>query len=520
MTTSIFQSTKPAQPLTIVGFGQGGGNIANEFAGLRNTNRQKVYTTMAVNTNKGDLTALKNIPASNHIWFGKDDHGQDYNGFGKDAEKGTRKIHSDKNAQKIINDLIKIKLGGEETSHIVFVACEGGGTGTSVLNEAVKSFYKTYREPIEHGVAERMNKIKQLQDQIISKFGEERGKVLFEERKKGFLAEVQEYITREIEKKRLFIIITLPQTSDGGDVLRQVSNYTSELWEMVSDDKYGIGHMVVVDNQHIANEYEQLTKKEMNLQSYINNRIVTLVHELNVGSEIGGTSKTFDGNDLSSLWYGGKGIMFYGKETKPVNQIQNETDIIELFTAARESSHLHGRILHTTEKDGGKIIKKIHHVLLFAVLPANKKIDGVQLLQQAQAEFSKAIIQSEDSRFFTGYIEDPNSTDVSVYVAYKIEGLPERLETGLLEEYEEFKRKRTEVSYASSSIQKQEKSYTNSPYGNLDAMLSNNAPAGDDENLMFNMSLEDLLNNDGPQEQQKSEEEENLDDLLKDFKLT
>lgn len=392
-----------------------------------------------------------------------------YTGFGKNAEEGTKRLRRDKSAQKTLDDLINERLGKDEQQTIMFIACEGGGTGTSVLNEAVQKFYEAYRAPIPEK-AKQM--IANARANFIGQFGEEKGLQLFNQKKPELMDKVNYFMETELDKKRLIIVITIPTRSDGGDILPQVSNYTSEVWNMAMDKKYGIGHVVIVDNQHLEDEYNKLNEPKENLWKYINQKTADIIHEINVGAGIGDTNMVLDGTDLQSIWFTGQGAMFYSKTAKPVAEVKSNEDIIEMFNATFKKPYLHGDInyIESAKEDGEKKadVKMIHHALLFAVVPDKSKFDGAVFLPEAKEKLQQTLYTSEKTRVFPGYIEDKDATDVSVYVAYKIEGLPERLEIGLVKEYEEFQKRRQSVNFSTGKIQTIEGTKEDSPFGDLD----------------------------------------------------
>lgn len=517
MTTKAygFTKNKPNQHFHIVGFGQGGGNIANEFGRFRKADGKRSYEVMAINTNKSDLTTLDNISENNKIWFGQDDYGSDFNGFGKNAEAGTRKLRTDKNAQKILDDLINNRLGKDEIQHIVFVACEGGGTGTSVLDVAVEKFYEAYRAPIQ---AKARTRLIELRDQLIGRFGKEAGLAEFEKRTPEVTEKMNHFIEQELAKKRLSIIITVPTRSDGGDVLRQVSNYTAALWEKALDKKYDISNLIVVDNQYLEDEYEEQDNKQADVFTYINQKVASIIHELNIGSAIGDTNKVLDGKDFETVWNEKQGALFLSKSEKHANKVQNESDIVEMFVSTFKKPHLHGNINYLSEKnDSGKqSAKMIHSALLFAVVPDKTKYNGVKFLMEASNKFQDELYTSETTRMYSGFIEDKTINEVVVYVMYKIEGLPERLEIGLVKEYEEYKAKRENINFDSSSVQKIGAASSQTAFGSLDDLLNDTPTSNNSDDIFSTSSLLDRLDDTDTNNKPKDKAEEAFD-FIKGF---
>ena len=128
---------------------------------------------------------------------------------------------------------------------------------------------------------------------------------------------------------------------------------------------------------------------------------------------------------------------------------------MELFDKAMNKASLHGPVHLREEKDGGVTFKKTHHVGLFAVVDGKNKYGKGSFLDTAKEKFNEKYIYS--GTVFPGYIQDENNGKITVYVFYKTEALPERLAKGLVEEYEEYKKKQESVSFASSEIKTIEK---------------------------------------------------------------
>lgn len=131
--------------LIVIGLGQCGGRVADEFARL---NRRAHATrglsiiagAYAVNTDIADLSGLLTInPANERILIGgKKTQGH---GVGKINELGAEIAHED--ADKII-DIIRRTEGFAETDAFLLIASAGGGTGSgtiSVFTQHIKERY-------------------------------------------------------------------------------------------------------------------------------------------------------------------------------------------------------------------------------------------------------------------------------------------------------------------------------------------------------------------------------------------
>ena len=57
-----FIDNHPSISMNVIGFGQAGSRIADEFASFKNRQGDTVYNCFALNSTSGDLTGLKNIP--------------------------------------------------------------------------------------------------------------------------------------------------------------------------------------------------------------------------------------------------------------------------------------------------------------------------------------------------------------------------------------------------------------------------------------------------------------------------
>jgi tubulin-like protein CetZ len=131
--------------LIIIGLGQCGGRVADEFARLNKrahaTRGLSIITgAYAVNTDIADLSGLLTInPANERILIGgKKTQGH---GVGKINELGAEIAHED--ADKII-DIIRRTEGFAETDAFLLIASAGGGTGSgtiSVFSQYIKERY-------------------------------------------------------------------------------------------------------------------------------------------------------------------------------------------------------------------------------------------------------------------------------------------------------------------------------------------------------------------------------------------
>ncbi|RKJ73680.1 cell division protein FtsZ, partial [Butyricicoccus sp. 1XD8-22] len=78
-----FILNQPAVNFTVVGFGQAGSRIADQFARFKDTDGKQIYNCLALNSNDGDLKDLRFIPTDNRISLG-------LGGLGKNPEKAMK----------------------------------------------------------------------------------------------------------------------------------------------------------------------------------------------------------------------------------------------------------------------------------------------------------------------------------------------------------------------------------------------------------------------------------------------
>lgn len=134
--------------LTVIGFGQCGGRIADEFAHLndRAKSRRKVEITpgvFAVNTDSADLSGLKYIRSDfqHRILIGTKKTGG--HGVGKMNELGAEIAKDD--SDKIIDALRQTKRF-YETDAFLLIASAGGGTGSGSLPVMTKIIRERYAD--------------------------------------------------------------------------------------------------------------------------------------------------------------------------------------------------------------------------------------------------------------------------------------------------------------------------------------------------------------------------------------
>jgi len=138
--------------LVVVGFGQCGGNIADEFYAINNyakslfNRRIEILTdAFAINTDEADLGGFKHIPSNkNHrILIGT------MSTFGH----GVGKINATaaeiiKDSHAVVTDTILKSQKFHETDAIITVASGGGGTGSGTIGWTIKELKERVAKPI------------------------------------------------------------------------------------------------------------------------------------------------------------------------------------------------------------------------------------------------------------------------------------------------------------------------------------------------------------------------------------
>lgn len=102
--------------MTVIGLGQCGGNIANEFARMG-------YKAMSLNTSTTDLKDLESIPDEFRLHIGL----QGRNGAGKDRRLGLKSLLSHR--EKIVQ---QVRVLAKRAELLLLVGGMGGGTGSNL----------------------------------------------------------------------------------------------------------------------------------------------------------------------------------------------------------------------------------------------------------------------------------------------------------------------------------------------------------------------------------------------------
>jgi tubulin-like protein CetZ len=423
-----FTNNKPSINMTIVGFGQAGTRMADCFAAIKDGN-EYVYNTLALNSNDGDLQELKFIPRDNRVSL-------NLGGLGKNPVKAMAILENDEEVREKLKSFITQRIRPQDDL-VLFMAGLGGGTGTSTLVRAIEEFYDYNNKP---KIVEELKKIQAQTSAADFKENLEKYKV------QAFKKAQERFV-------KIGVVVTLPVRSDGPDVLRQVNEFADRIWRAAKNPAKGIAFVIFADNQYFYDRWKELGANAGadNYRDFANREICSLIHELNTGTNGGGTSVTFDSQDFRRIVLEGTGSLVISKQSKKVEEITNADDLKELFTSALTRNSLHDPIaLKETDAEGNTRFAKVHHVGLFGVLDKKLENMGSAFLDEAKNELIEKL--PLNGTVFSGYLQEKHDFKVTAYTFFKVEALPKRLAKGLVKEYEDFIQKQKAVSYREESI--------------------------------------------------------------------
>lgn len=421
----------PSIPATVFCFGQAGGRIGDKLATYKDRNGAPFYKVYAINSNDGDLEELKNIPKDNQLSLG-------LGGLGKNPEKAIKILESNEEARSKLNNFIKEHSMGIEDC--LFIGGFGGGTGTSTIIKALEDHIENTNLPLIK------NALLSIQKQLEpAEF-------------KARLKELQRMALLKAREKflKIGVIATLPVRSDGPDVLRQVNNFTSRLWELRRNPASGINFVQFPDNQYLSDRLKEMGSQVTgydNYRDFANNEIAAAFHEPNLLTNVGGTSITFDSQDFKRIIHEGSGSLVVSKLSLHSSKIKNSRDIADLFVQSLTTNQLHDPIaLEERDIEGNVTHAPVHHLGLLVVIDQQIiKNVGTSFLDIAKDKITEVLPLK--GTVFTGYVEGKNDYNVTVYTFFKTEALPTRLTKGLVEEYNEYQEKIKKVQYKTESIE-------------------------------------------------------------------
>ena len=421
-----FTKNEPAVNMTMVGFGQAGTRMADEFAKIKNANGQSVYNCLALNSNDGDLDGLEHIPSVNKVSL-------QLGGLGKNPEVAVSILEKNEDAKDKLKQFIHDKIRPQDEL-VLFFAGLGGGTGTSTIVKAIEEFFDFNNKPI-------------IQDEFKNIVKEVGVDTVKQDQRKYQIQALQ-----RAEKKfvKIGVIVTLPLRADGPDALRQVNAFAQKIWTLAKNPAKGIAFVIFADNQKFYDDFKSLPENQRegidNYRDYGNKMIAETLHELNTATTGGGTSVTFDSADFRRIILEHTGSLVINKVTKQSKNIRSGEDIKEMFVEGMKGSLLHQPI--QLRNDEGKM-QKVHHLGLLAVLDQANKV-GSAFIDDARVEIANSLPLT--GTVFTGYLEEKNDFSVSTYTFFKAEALPDRLAVGLEQEYKEFMEKQSAVDFVAADI--------------------------------------------------------------------
>lgn len=419
---------QPAMDMTMVGFGQAGSRIVDELAKFHTAKGQQTYHCFALNSNDGDLKGLKFIDPKNRISL-------ELGGLGKNPEKAMKILKTDDQAKSKMNHFITKQLNTDD-QHVIFFAGLGGGTGTATIIQAIQDFHNHYNKP----------KIEQVLKAMIEQFSEE----TYKEKKNEFHQRAFQIASENFRK--LGIVACIPLRKDGPDVLRQVNKFAQEIWSLANDVTKSVAWVKFPDNQFFYEQFTKLPQSKKNeldnYRDYANKEIAKTIHHINTAANIGGTSLVLDSQDLKRAWWEHQGCLIIGKQEVPTALLNSHADITKLFKTALSKSHLHGNV-NLINKEGE--VSQVHHAGLLAIIDRSKDFGNGAFIENAVEELHEMLPIS--GTVFSGYIEESNNENVTVYTFYKAKVLPERLEKGLVEEYQQYMKENKELQFTAATIQ-------------------------------------------------------------------
>lgn len=495
-------NSNPALSITYVGFGQGGTRIVDVFASLKALNGQPYYKTYGLNSTKNDFSELKHIPRNNLVSL-------ELNGFGKDPSEAIDVLSMDENSQKKIEDFVD-ELYNQEDDLIIFCAGLGGGTGTSTIVKTLETYIAKYVTPKLDFVLTQL-----LEQQDLTK--EDFNALPTEDQNRAKL-QAMEFALKANLIKKVGIIAALPVRSDGPNTLAQVNKFSNYLWELAKNPLKGIAFVTFPDNQKFYDEFTENKSKitQKTYRDYANSRIAEVFHELNLGTNMSGTDITFDPKDFRKVMLEGEGCLNVNRMTASTNGISSEKDMYKLVIDSFNGSLLHDPIALQSRENNEMVQQLVNNVGILTVVndDINSKDISSAYLDDAKNHLSETL--SLNGSIFTGHVNISKTSFTTVaYTFYKSNGLPERLSKGLVEELEEYKKRKGSIKFLDDKI-KQASGMGNSR--NLDAIkeVSLEGSLGSGSSLSFLKKAKDSASNaENKQEPAALGSDSNLDFLKK-----
>ncbi|MFB5678812.1 cell division GTPase [Paenibacillus terreus] len=254
----------------VIGLGQGGSKIADAFAGIKNPrNNQQVYPCIAVNSNLGDMSSLRNIP--NRLRFPLKGYEQ---GVGKNPDIGRQAF--EENGAEIFEAIGELMSGCE----LIFVINSmGGGTGTGSVNVLV--------------------------DAIADFLGIPAGSIT---------------------------TLPLPNEVESINAYNAMAELVPKLSEIRRDGENReyrvLESLIVLDNEKIVKEHiEDPEVKGLTWDFYSNYKVASILHEWSVLTTLE-SQLTVDAADLMNHILRAGGVITFAKKKINLEQVTNDDDLL------------------------------------------------------------------------------------------------------------------------------------------------------------------------------------------------
>lgn len=468
----MFNEQKPSIPFSMVGFGQAGSRIANEFAKFKYSDpsgaMMNCYKVFAFNSTSRDFAGLNEIPESNLIDLNLD-------GFGKAPSLAYDYLLANEGVYKQIEEMVD-KAYQSSKELIVFSAGLGGGTGTASILIATKIFITKYVNEI---VKNRAIKMVEQHGFTYEEFANdpELSKNLGQLHQQAY-----EHAEQLGELKKLGLIVTLPKRSDGPGVLREVNKFVNELWELTTVEQNRIAFILPVDNQKASDEWNK-KKDSINFKTfrdYANDSVANLLHEINCATNMGGSDITFDAQDFRRCILENQGTLVIGKKAINKGDIVNSDSMFNALSDAWQDGHiLHDKIEWEIilEEEDTIGYHEVYNVGLLTVM--NPDVVGERKINTSYLDSTQDYLSANFSlvgecKIFSGQIETKAVTNnVYAYTFCKTSALPKRLSTGLVEEYHEYNERVKQETFVKSKIQRLDDSIETPSQGKTFTMNDN-----------------------------------------------
>ncbi len=256
--------------------GQGGGNIGDAFASIRNpSNNNPVYPVLCFNTNIGDLD-LKNVEKHNKIVLKGSERGA-----GMNPERGRQAI--EENGKDVFEAISRTM---KDVDAVIVIASLGGGTGTGGINMVTDVIADFLMKPVMAIVSlpnphidENINAFHALKE-LVPKLEEVRG-------------------------------------DETGGVYR------------------GLENIAILDNKKIIEEHLEAIDQgdpeasKLSWYKYSNYKVASIFHEWNVTTTLK-SDKTLDAEDLKNKILFTGGVLTFAKKKINLqdNELKSENDLI------------------------------------------------------------------------------------------------------------------------------------------------------------------------------------------------